>query len=140
MPSLSSRLFKLVARLGRPRAPIRVLIVDDDPGFANALELYLRDHDTMDVVGVAGDGGDAIDLALIHHPDVVLMDARMPVVGGVDATAHLRAIRATSRIIVMSGDRDVASAAALAGAAAYLPKRDIHDRLVEVIEAVAAPD
>jgi DNA-binding NarL/FixJ family response regulator len=137
MPSLPSRLLK---RLRRPRAPIRVLIVDDDPGFANALELYLQGHDTLDVVGVAGDGGDAIDLALIHHPDVVVMDARMPVVGGVDATAHLRAIRATSRIIVMSGDREVGAAAALAGAAAYLPKADVHDRLVEVIEAVAAPD
>jgi DNA-binding NarL/FixJ family response regulator len=140
MPSLRSRLLKLVARLRGARAPIRVLIVDDDPGFATALELYLGGYEALDVVGIAGDGGDAIDLALIHRPDVVVMDARMPVVGGVDATAHLSAIRATSRIIMMSGDRDVASAAALAGAAAYLPKTDIHDRLVEVIEAVAAPD
>jgi DNA-binding NarL/FixJ family response regulator len=137
MPSVSASLAKLVARFRR-RAPIRVLIVDDDRGFATALELYLRAHETLDVVGVAEDGGDAIDLTLIHHPDVVVMDALMPVVGGVDATAHLRAIRTTARIIVMSGDRDAASAAAVAGAVAYVPKSEVHDRLVDVIEEVAA--
>jgi DNA-binding NarL/FixJ family response regulator len=137
MPSVSANLAKLVARFRR-RAPIRVLIVDDDRGFATALEHYLSGHETLDVVGVAGDGGDAIDLTLIHHPDVVVMDALMPVVGGVDATAHLSAIRTSARIIVMSGDREVASAAAVAGAVAYVPKSEVHDRLVDVIEEVAA--
>jgi DNA-binding NarL/FixJ family response regulator len=138
MPSVSSSLGKLVGRFRRRRAPIRVLIVDDDHGFATALELYLQGHDTLDVVGVAEDGGDAIDLTLIHHPDVVVMDALMPIVGGVDATAHLSAIRTPARIIVMSGDRDAASAAAVAGAVAYVPKADVHDRLVDLIEEVAA--
>jgi DNA-binding NarL/FixJ family response regulator len=139
-PRMLSSLTKLVARIRRRRPPIRVLIVDDDRGFATALEHYLQDHDTLDVVGVAADGGDAIDLTLIHHPDVVVMDALMPVVGGVDATAHLSAIRSEARIIVMSGDQEVASAAAVAGAVAYVPKADVHDRLVDVIEEVAARD
>ena len=139
MPFVRSRFPKLVARLRRSRAPIRVLIVDDDDRFAAALEAYLEDHESLDVVGVAGDGGDAIDLTLIHHPDVVLMDARMPIVGGVDATAHLSAIRANARIIVMSGDTQAASAAAAVGAVAYLPKTNIHEHLVEVIESVANP-
>jgi DNA-binding NarL/FixJ family response regulator len=140
MPSLRIQLQKLLARLGRSRAPIRVLIVDDDHKFAAALEEYLRGHESLEVVGIAEDGGDAIDLTLIHHPDVVVMDALMPVVGGVDATAHLRAIRAAARIILMSGDREAASAAATAGAVAYLPKADIHDRLVDIIEAVGSAD
>jgi DNA-binding NarL/FixJ family response regulator len=115
-----------------------VLIVDDDAAFAASLRAYLADLDEIDVIGVAGDGGDAIDLALIHHPDVVLMDAKMPLVGGLDATAHLNAIRATSRVVVMSGDTSGdGGEAARVGAAAYLPKSSLHDHVVRVIAEVS---
>ena len=124
--------------LRRPRRPVRVLIVDDDPGFAASLAAMLSEDRSVDVVGVAADGGDAIDLTLIHEPDVVLMDARMPVVGGVDATAHLRAIAHRARIIIMSGDSDAGAEAAAAGAVGYLPKTQVHDRVVEMIRAAGS--
>src|SRR5204863_2654267 len=106
----------LLQRLSIRRKPVRVLIVDDDVAFARSLSAYLADEARIEVIGVAEDGGEAIDLALIHHPDVVLMDERMPLVGGSEATAHLSAIRSTSRVVMMSGDSSGGTSAAAAGA------------------------
>ena len=122
------------------RAPVRVLIADDHRVFAEALELLLRRDARFVVVGTAGDGAEAIDLAVIHAADVVLMDLDMPVMNGFVATKKLLALRPNARVIALSGlDEAVARADALdAGAVGYLTKGGIGDEVAAAIVAAAA--
>ena len=70
---------------------VRVLIADDQRLFAEALEAILSTDGRINVVARAADGGDAVELALEHQPDVVLMDIAMPVLDGFAATEQIRA-------------------------------------------------
>ena len=81
-----------------PQAPsagikaIRVLIVDDQPTVRQGLEIRFSLEPEVEVIGEAGDGAEAVSLAGSLRPDVVLMDARMPGMEGIEATAALRAV------------------------------------------------
>ncbi len=75
----------------RKPQPLRVLIADDHRLFAEALEAILAADDRIEVVGQAGDGGQAVELARKLDPDVVLMDVSMPVLDGFQATREIRA-------------------------------------------------
>jgi DNA-binding NarL/FixJ family response regulator len=66
-----------------------VLVADDHPVFRNGLGALIRDAPATELVGVAGDGQEAVDLARRAQPDVVLMDVRMPGLNGIDATAAI---------------------------------------------------
>ncbi len=68
---------------------VRVLLVEDNEVFREALELLLGLRAELEVVGAVGDGGGALAAALEHRPDVVLMDYRLPAVDGIQATAAL---------------------------------------------------
>ena len=74
--------------------PIRVVIADDHPLFAEALRLYLTlgREGQIEIVGVAEDGADAIELAVAEEADIVLMDLMMPVLDGLEATRRIRRI------------------------------------------------
>jgi two-component system chemotaxis response regulator CheB len=72
-----------------PEAPIRVLIVDDDASFAAALQALLETEPRIAVSGIAANGQQALERALLLRPDVVTMDIEMPVMDGVEATAGL---------------------------------------------------
>ena len=74
----------------RPKEPLRVLIADDHRLFAEALEAILAADERIEVVGQAGDGGQAVELANRLGPDVVLMDVSMPVLDGFEATREIR--------------------------------------------------
>jgi DNA-binding NarL/FixJ family response regulator len=117
--------------------PIRVLIADDHTMFAEALTTLLERHDRIEVVGAATTGADAIDQALMHRADVVVMDVGMPGLDGFETTRRLRTIAPTTRVIVLTGlsDSDLEQRAADAGASALLPK-GAADR--EVIDAILA--
>jgi DNA-binding NarL/FixJ family response regulator len=122
-----------------PAEQVRVLIVDDQQIFVDALRLFLERDGRIDVVGVATDAETAIDLAVEHEADVVLMDITMPRMNGVDATRELLARRPSARVVVLSGDsHGRAEADALgAGAAGFLLKGSLSDEIVAKILEVA---
>jgi DNA-binding NarL/FixJ family response regulator len=119
------------------RDPIRVLLVDDQRLFREALAALLSVQDDVRVVGDAADGAQAIELAGRLEPDVVLMDLRMPVMDGVTATRRLRVDRPQARVIALTTFDDDADvfAAVRAGAIGYLLKDVSSERLIEAIRA-----
>jgi DNA-binding NarL/FixJ family response regulator len=122
--------------------PIRVLIVEDQPVFASALKLWLDTRGGIEVVGVAGDGPEAIDLALLNHADVVLMDVGLPTVDGIETTRRLLAIKPETRVIVLTGQsEDEGKNAALeAGAVAFLTKGGVHEHVQDAVYRAMQPD
>lgn len=109
---------------------IRVLVVDDHPVFRAGLVAVLDDLDEVDVIAQAGSGREAIAAVAQHGPDVVLMDLRMPDLGGLEATARLTVEHPEAAVIVltMDSDDDSVFAALRAGARGYLLKEaDVED-------------
>jgi DNA-binding NarL/FixJ family response regulator len=118
---------------------VRVLIADDHPLFAEALEAILSIDGRIDVIGRAADGEAAIRLAHELHPDVVVMDLSMPRGDGFDATRQIRDSHPGTRVLVLTGSaagEDVVRARE-AGADGYLTKDQIADELVSAILAAA---
>ena len=120
---------------------IRVLVVDDDPMVRRLLRTILRPDD-IDVVAEAGDGDDAVTQAQAHHPDVVLMDLRMPRVDGIRATTLLRALPSPPGVIAMTSfDTESAILDAVhAGADGFLAKDSSPEDIVAAVRAVALGD
>ena len=121
-------------------APIRVLIVDDHSVVRRGLAAIIDMEEDAIVVGQAGDGAEAIDLWRKLHPDVVLMDLRMPGVDGVEAIRRIRSEDPEAGIIVLTTfdhDEDI-YAGLRAGAKAYLLKDEEPEELFRCIRAVHA--
>jgi DNA-binding NarL/FixJ family response regulator len=116
---------------------VRVLIVDDQALFREALATLLEVQPEIDVVGEAADGAQAVGLCAELCPDVVLMDLRMPVLDGIAATARLRAEQPGVRVLALTTFDDDAAvfAAVRAGAVGYLLKDVSSARLVEALIA-----
>ncbi len=120
----------------------RVLVVDDDPLVRSALTLMLGGAADLDVVGEAADGRQGVELALSLQPDVVLMDVRMPVLNGLEATRELHARPDPPRVVVLTtfdADEHVLGALA-AGADGFLLKDTPPAEIVAAVRAVAAGD
>jgi DNA-binding NarL/FixJ family response regulator len=102
----------------------RVLIADDHPVFRAGMASVLQDLPGIEVVAQAADGAQALVAVAEHRPDVVLMDLRMPGVGGLEATARIRVEHPEIAVIVLTMDSDDDSifAALRAGARGYLLK------------------
>lgn len=113
---------------------IKVVLVDDHTMLRQSLRRALEAEGVM-VVGEAGDGEEAVKVALTTAPDVVLMDVSMPRTDGIDATRQLMAANATMRVVMltMHADRDVIDRAIKAGAVGYLTK---DASIAEVLEAI----
>src|SRR4029450_9388081 len=127
--------------------PIRVFIVDDHPVVRDGLRGILTSDPEFDVVGEAADGAQALAGARAARPAVILMDLRMPGVGGVAAIRSLAEADIPARVLVLTtydSDSDVVPALE-AGATGYLLKDAPRDELVRAIrsaargEAVLAP-
>ncbi len=120
-------------------APVRVLLVDDQALFREALATLLEVRPEIEVVGEAANGAEAIDKVATLRPDVVLMDLHMPVLDGIAATRRLRVEQRDTRVLALTtfdDDEDV-FAALRAGAVGYLLKDVTSDRLVEALLAAA---
>ncbi|SDO61883.1 response regulator transcription factor [Geodermatophilus sp. DSM 45219] len=118
---------------------VRVLVVDDQALFREALVTLLGARPEVQVVGEAGDGQQALERATRLQPDVVLMDLHMPVLDGIAATRRLRVEQPGVRVLALTtfdDDEDV-FAALRAGALGYLLKDVSSDRLVEAVLSAA---
>jgi len=125
--------------MSEPGPRVRVLLVDDQALFREALATLLSVRGEVDVVGQAGDGRAALEQAAALRPDVVLMDLHMPVLDGIAATRRLRVEQPGTRVLALTtfdDDEDV-FAALRAGAVGYLLKDVSGDRLVEALLAAA---
>jgi DNA-binding NarL/FixJ family response regulator len=117
--------------------PVRVLIVDDQALFREALATLLEVRPEIRVVGEAANGADALDWVAALRPDVVLMDLHMPVLDGIGATRRVRVEHPDVQVLALTtfdDDEDV-FAALRAGAVGYLLKDVSSDRLVEALLA-----
>jgi DNA-binding NarL/FixJ family response regulator len=83
---------------------IRVLIADDDPAFLQSLRLLIDRQRELTVIGAAGDGLEAIELAEELDPDAVVLDLHMPLLDGVSAAARLRRDHPSLCLIALTGD------------------------------------
>ncbi|MFI8823436.1 response regulator [Streptomyces sp. NPDC053431] len=108
----------------------------------HGVRLILRHAEGIDVVAEAPDGQQAVELAAVHHPDVVLLDIRMPVCDGLAAIAPLLALDPAPRVVMLTtfGDDDNVVRALREGAAGFLLKDDGPQELISAVRAAAAGD
>ena len=120
--------------------PIRVLIADDQRVVREGLSMLVALIDDVEVVDTACDGAEAVRLAETHHPDVIMMDLRMPDTDGIAATADLRERLPTARVLVLTtyADEDAIVPALQAGARGYLTKDASAEQIEAAIRAVHA--
>ena len=119
---------------------IRVLIADDQTHFRQGLRVVLSDSDgRIEVVGEAADGDAAIEQAQRLHPDVALLDVRMPGTDGLRAARAIRESIPSVRILMltMSDDPDDIALATKAGAAGYLLKERTNEELIDAVLSLA---
>jgi two-component system nitrate/nitrite response regulator NarL len=122
-------------------APIRLLIVDDEPLFVEMVEAMLGAEHGFEIVGRAADGEQGVRLAAELDPDVILMDISMPVMNGIDATREIRDNDPCASILILTGGSNVIEIddARTAGAGGYLTKDRIASELVDEIRGLADP-
>lgn len=118
--------------------PTRVVIADDHPVYRDGLARLLHDIGGFDVIGLAADGQQAVDLADSLQPDVIVMDLRMPVLDGVEATRQITTTHPNIGVVVLSmfDEDDLVYAAVRAGAHGYLLKDDDDDQIARVIHGI----
>ena len=118
--------------------PIRVLLVEDHPGFRLVLRALLESDERLIVIDDVGSAAEACEHPLLEHVDVALVDVGLPGTNGIEATKRLRKLNSAIRVLIMSGSGfDRASDDALAaGADRYLEKGALHHDLIEAIVEV----
>jgi DNA-binding NarL/FixJ family response regulator len=118
---------------------IRVLLVDDQPAVRRVLRVRFQLEPDMQVIGEASTGSEALTLAQILTPDVVLMDIEMPDMDGIEATVALKSVVPLSAVVLLSihTDRQTRMRAQAAGAVAFVEKRGTTDILLATIRQAA---
>lgn len=116
------------------------MIVDDQSLFLEGLKTLLTLQESLEIVGECGNGQEALALARVERPDVILMDLNMPVMDGVAATRAIRDVLPETKILTLTtfDDDERVFDALRAGASGYLLKDTPSDRLVEAIQTVHA--
>ena len=129
--------------------PIRILLADDHAMLRAGLRALLDAEDGLEVVGEAGTGEEAVELAQSLHPDVIVMDLSMPGIGGLEATrriageaANAAGAEPTSRVLVltMHAEEEHLLPVLEAGGSGYVNKRSADEELIEAIRTVARGD
>jgi len=119
--------------------PVRILLVEDNEVFREALELLLGMRSDVEVVASVGDGTAAVPACQEHRPDVVLMDYRLPGLDGVQATTALREACPEAAVVCLTASANMREIEALyqAGASACLTKDQELDTIVDAIRNAA---
>lgn len=119
---------------------IRIILCDDQDIVTEGLQVILGTVSGLEVVGIAHDGAAAVDLVARLQPDVVLMDLKMPILNGIQATRQIRERFPTTRVLVLTtyGDDEWVFDAIRAGAAGYLLKDTPREALIAAIRGTAA--
>ncbi len=120
--------------------PIRVLVADDHAVVGQGIREVLRRSGEFDVVGLAGDGCEAVQMAREFTPDVIIMDVLMPVKNGIDACREITELLPETRVLILtaSTSADAVVESVAAGATGYLVKDSGADLLVETLREVVA--
>jgi DNA-binding NarL/FixJ family response regulator len=114
---------------------LRLLIADDHAPFASTLEALLTQDDSVEVVGVAHDGAEAVELAASLEPDVVLLDVEMPRLNGFQAAERIKERNPATRILLITGTTGYETRTG--GFEKVVPKTDVGDKLLPAIHAGA---
>ena len=122
------------------REAIRVLIADDHALFRRAIHTVLDDEDDIDVVAEAGDGDEAVALAIEHAPDVILLDVNMPKLGGIDAARAVKEQLPAAQVVMftVSDEESDLFEAIKAGASGYLLKEVDPTEVAEAVRQIHA--
>jgi CheY-like chemotaxis protein len=120
--------------------PIRVLLVDDHAMVRQGLRSVLDGYADLNIIAEAGDGEEAVTLAGLLKPDLIVMDVNLPRLDGIEATKRIRREHPETAVVGLSVNQaeHVARAMRDAGAAAFLTKESAADQLYETIETVVA--
>jgi two-component system response regulator NreC len=117
---------------------IRILLADDHTILRAGLKMMLNAQPDMEVIGEAQDGRQAINEALRHHPDVVLMDITMPDINGIDATRQIKRLLPDVKVLVltMHENDEYVFQALRAGASGYIVKEAVDTELFTALHVV----
>ena len=124
--------------LGKQRGPMRLVIVDDHELARDSLRDMLADEPDLEVVGEAANGREALTLCSRLHPDLVLMDVRMPVMDGLQATREIERMhpKASVLMLTMHENPDYLLEALKAGAAGYVLKDASQEEVISAVQRV----
>ncbi|GAA2619931.1 response regulator transcription factor [Dactylosporangium fulvum] len=122
--------------------PIRVVLADDQPLIRAGLVMVIADIPDIEIVGEAGNGAEAVQLVRDLRPDVVVMDIRMPVMDGIEATHMITNQAGGPQVIVLTtfDDDDNVYKALRAGASGFLVKDMALDDIIAAVRVVAGGD
>jgi DNA-binding NarL/FixJ family response regulator len=117
---------------------LSILLVDDDEFFRGAERRLLEGEEALEIVGEAGNASEAIRLARVLHPDIVLMDIAMPDLNGLEATRQIKAAEPGTKVVMVTVHDEPAyrQIAANHGADAYVVKKCFRDDLTAVVRMV----
>ena len=117
---------------------VKILLVDDHPVFRKGLRVLLGDEKGLRIVGEAGNGREAMEMARKLSPDVVIMDVTMPDLDGIEATRGIMAESPNTKVIALSihGGKRFVESMLSAGAAGYILKDSVPEELVDGVRAV----
>jgi len=126
----------------RPADPIRIVIADDQQLVRTGFRLILEAEDDLVVVGQAGDGLEAVEVVGLEHPDVVLMDIRMPELDGIEATRRILETGSRARVLMLTTFdlNEYVYEALRAGASGFLLKDTPAEQLADAVRVIARGD
>ena len=122
-----------------PDRQVRVMVVDDHEIMRDGLREILERSGNFEVVGQAGDGVSAINIALKLKPDVIVMDVMMPLKNGIDACREITEMLPDMKVLILtaSAEEDAAMEAVAAGATGFLQKYSGKEKLLDTVREVA---